>query len=36
MYIGNGQVVTADQPGTDVRVESLTWDGIPMGFGRVS
>jgi len=35
MYVGNGQVVTADEPGTDVRVESLTWDGAPMGFGRV-
>jgi cell wall-associated NlpC family hydrolase len=35
MYIGNGQVVTADTTGTDIRVESLTWDGTPMGFGRV-
>ena len=35
LYIGNGRVVTADSPGTDVRVESLTWDGVPMGFGRV-
>jgi cell wall-associated NlpC family hydrolase len=35
MYIGNGRVVTADQPGTDVRIESLSWDGTPMGFGRV-
>jgi cell wall-associated NlpC family hydrolase len=35
IYIGGGQVVTADQPGTDVRVVSLTWDGPPMGFGRV-
>jgi cell wall-associated NlpC family hydrolase len=35
MYLGNGRVVTADQPGTEVRIESLTWDGTPMGFGRV-
>jgi len=35
MYVGSGRVVTADQPGTNVRIESLTWDGIPMGFGRV-
>ncbi len=35
IYVGNDQVVTADEPGTDVRVESLTWDGTPMGFGRV-
>lgn len=35
MYIGNGQIVTADQPGTVVRVEVLDWDGVPMGFGRV-
>jgi cell wall-associated NlpC family hydrolase len=35
IYIGGDRVVTADQPGTDVRVESLTWDGPPMAFGRV-
>jgi cell wall-associated NlpC family hydrolase len=35
IYIGNGQIVTADSPGTDVRVESIDWDGVPMGFGRV-
>lgn len=35
LYLGDGRVVTADSPGTDVRVESLTWDGVPMGFGRV-
>ena len=35
MYVGNGRVVTADSPGTDVRVESIDWDGTPMGFGRV-
>ena len=35
MYVGNGRVVTADSPGTSVRVESMDWDGRPMGFGRV-
>ena len=35
IYIGHGEIVTADMPGTVVRVEPLTWDGIPMGFGRV-
>jgi cell wall-associated NlpC family hydrolase len=35
IYIGGDRVVTADQPGTDVRVVPLTWDGPPMGFGRV-
>lgn len=36
IYIGNGRIVTADSPGTVVRVESITWDGTPMGFGRVA
>jgi cell wall-associated NlpC family hydrolase len=35
IYIGNGQIVTADSPGTVVRVEVVNWDGIPMGYGRV-
>jgi cell wall-associated NlpC family hydrolase len=35
MYIGNGQIVTADSPGTDIRVEVLDWDGAPIGYGRV-
>ena len=35
IYIGGGQIVTADSPGTVVRVEALDWDGVPMGFGRV-
>lgn len=35
MYIGGGQVITADSPGTTIRVVGLTWDGTPMGFGRV-
>ncbi len=36
IYIGNGRIVTADSPGTVVRVESVDWDGTPMGFGRVA
>jgi peptidoglycan endopeptidase LytE len=36
MYIGGGRIVTADSPGTVIRVENLDWDGIPMGFGRVA
>ena len=35
IYIGNGQVITADSPGTTVKVVALNWDGTPMGFGRV-
>lgn len=35
VYIGGGKVVTADSPGTTVKVVPLTWDGTPMGFGRV-
>jgi cell wall-associated NlpC family hydrolase len=35
IYIGNGQIVTADHPGTVVRIEVVDWDGIPMGYGRV-
>ena len=35
IYVGNGEVVTADSPGTFVKVVPLTWDGTPMGFGRV-
>ena len=35
MYDGNGQVVSADTTGTPVRVEPMTWDGTPSGFGRV-
>ena len=35
MYDGNGNVVTADTTGTPVRVEPMTWDGTPSGFGRV-
>jgi cell wall-associated NlpC family hydrolase len=35
IYVGNGQVVTADSPGTYVRAVPINWDGAPMGFGRV-
>ena len=35
IYDGNGRVVTADTTGTPVRVEPLSWDGTPTGFGRV-
>ena len=35
IYIGHGQIVTADSPGTVVRVEVVDWDGMPMGYGRV-
>jgi peptidoglycan endopeptidase LytE len=35
LYIGDGQVVTADSPGTVIKVVPLDWDGTPMGFGRV-
>ncbi|HVA73506.1 MAG TPA: LysM peptidoglycan-binding domain-containing protein [Acidimicrobiales bacterium] len=35
IYIGSGNVVTADSPGTTVKVVPLNWDGTPMGFGRV-
>ena len=35
IYVGNGQIVTADSPGTVVRVEVVNWDGVPMGYGRV-
>jgi peptidoglycan endopeptidase LytE len=36
MYDGNGNIVVADNFGTRVRVEPMTWDGTPMGFGRVA
>jgi cell wall-associated NlpC family hydrolase len=35
IYIGEGRIVTADSPGTVIRIESIDWDGVPMGFGRV-
>jgi cell wall-associated NlpC family hydrolase len=36
MYIGGGEIVVADTTGTPVRVESMYFDGTPVGFGRVS
>jgi peptidoglycan endopeptidase LytE len=35
IYVGGGRIVTADSPGTVVRVEAVDWDGTPIGFGRV-
>jgi cell wall-associated NlpC family hydrolase len=35
IYVGNGQIVTADSPGTVIRVEVVDWDGAPIGYGRV-
>ncbi len=35
MYIGNGQVVAANHSGTNVQTQSITYDGTPMGYGRV-
>jgi peptidoglycan endopeptidase LytE len=35
LYLGNGRIVTADSPGTVIRVENIGWDGVPIGFGRV-
>ena len=35
LYIGNGQVVASNHPGTAVQVQSITWVGPPMGYGRV-
>jgi cell wall-associated NlpC family hydrolase len=35
LYIGNDQVVAANNYGTLVQTQSITWDGTPTGFGRV-
>lgn len=35
IYIGGGQVITADSPGTFVKAVPVDWDGTPMGYGRV-
>ncbi|HLH47174.1 MAG TPA: LysM peptidoglycan-binding domain-containing protein [Acidimicrobiales bacterium] len=35
MYIGNGQVVSANAPGTNVQTQPLSWDGEIYGYGRV-
>ncbi|KJF17689.1 C40 family peptidase [Acidithrix ferrooxidans] len=34
MYIGNGEVVVADNPSYPIMVRSLYWDGSPVGAGR--
>lgn len=36
LYIGNGQVVAANQTGTNVQTQSMYYDGTIMGVGRVS
>ena len=36
MYIGSGQVVSANEPGTNVQTQSISYDGQIMGFGRVN
>jgi LysM repeat protein len=36
IYIGHGEMITADSPGTVVRIEPIDWDGIPMGYGRIA
>jgi len=36
MYIGNGQVVSANSPGTNVQTQSIGYDGTIMGFRRVA
>lgn len=35
MYVGGGKVVEANTTGTDVMVQSLYYDGTPVGFGQV-
>jgi peptidoglycan endopeptidase LytE len=35
MYIGNGQVVSANSPGSNVQTQSIGYDGTIMGFRRV-
>ncbi|MGH9093944.1 MAG: hypothetical protein ACRDXE_02170 [Acidimicrobiales bacterium] len=36
MYIGGGQVVSANTTGTTIQTQSITWDGTPTGFSRVA
>jgi cell wall-associated NlpC family hydrolase len=36
MYIGNGDVVSANSAGTFVQTQSIYYDGIPSSFGRVT
>jgi cell wall-associated NlpC family hydrolase len=35
MYIGGGQVVAANETGTNVQTQSISWDGTIIGYGRV-
>ena len=35
MYVGGGQVVSANRPGTSVQTQSIGYDGTILGFGRV-
>ncbi len=35
IYIGGGNIIVADNPSVPVRIDSLYWDGVPVGFGRV-
>jgi cell wall-associated NlpC family hydrolase len=35
IYIGNGEVVSANSAGSDVQTQSLYYDGTPVGFGEV-
>jgi cell wall-associated NlpC family hydrolase len=35
MYIGHEDVVSANQPGTYIQTQSISYDGSPIGFGRV-
>jgi cell wall-associated NlpC family hydrolase len=36
MYIGNGRMVAADNPGTGVHIDSLSgyWDSVMVGAAR--
>jgi LysM repeat protein len=36
MYIGNGQVVSANDTGSLIQNQSITYDGTPTGFTRVA
>ena len=35
IYIGGGNIIVADNPSVPVKIDSLYWDGVPVGFGRV-
>ncbi len=35
MYVGAGQVISANSPGTVVQIQSIGYDGPPTGYGRV-